>query len=67
MGTSRPQGRRWGPVVDQGEAGKVKKGWSLLVGLWEVGLKQVLEEAFSQITGQCLSRGHWLSGWMWVR
>ena len=61
MGTRRPQGRCWGPVVGQGEARKVKEGWPLLVGLWEVGLKKVLGEAFSQIIGQCLSREHWLS------
>lgn len=63
VGTRRPQGRCWGPALGQGEAGKVKEGCLLLVGLWERGLKKVLGEALGEITGQCLSRGHRL-GWM---
>lgn len=63
MGTGRPQGRHWGPVVGQGESRKVKEGWPLHVWLWEAGLKKELGEAFSQVVGQYLSRvvklGYW--------
>lgn len=55
-----PGDLRGGAGVGQGEAGKVKEGWPLLVELWEGGLKKVLGKTFGQIIGQCLSRGHWL-------